>query len=58
MLTWIVVAPVSRTIRGIPTEIPLDAEHGVDIPCVAFFDNIQIIRESFLTQRIGALRFP
>jgi mRNA interferase MazF len=58
VLTWIVVAPVTRTIRGIPTEIPLDAEHGVDVPCAAAFDNIQPIRKTFLTERIGSLPAP
>lgn len=56
VLTWIVVAPVTRTVRGIPTEIPLDAEHGIDVPCAASFDNLQPIRKTFLTGRIGALR--
>jgi mRNA interferase MazF len=55
VLSWIVVAPVTKTIRGIPTEIPLDAEHGVDVRCVASFDNLQPIRKTFLTRRIGSL---
>jgi mRNA interferase MazF len=58
VLTWIVVAPVTRTIRGIPTEIPLETDHGVDVPCVASFDNLQPIRKSFLTQRLGRLFLP
>jgi len=52
------VAPVTRTIRDIPTEIPLDAEHGVGVPCVASFDNLQPIRKTFLTRRTGSLPFP
>lgn len=58
VLTWIVVAPVTRTIRGIPTEIILDTEHGVDVPCAAAFDNLQPIRKAFLTERIGSLPLP
>lgn len=58
MLNWIMMAPITRTIRGIPTEIPLDEEHGVDLPCAASFDNLQPIRKTFLTDRIGALPFP
>jgi len=30
VLTWIVVAPITKMIRHIPTEISLDREHGVD----------------------------
>ena len=58
VLTWIVVAPVTKTIRGIPTEIPLDAEHGVDVRCAASCDNLQPIRKTFLTRRIGAPPLP
>ncbi|MGF1668596.1 MAG: type II toxin-antitoxin system PemK/MazF family toxin [Acidimicrobiia bacterium] len=58
VLGWILVAPITRTIRSIPTEIPLDGEQGVDVPCVASLDNLQPIRRSFLTSRIGSLPFP
>ena len=58
VLSWIVVAPVTRTIRGIPTEIPLDAERGVGVRCAASFDNLQPIRKTFLTRRTGSLPFP
>ena len=58
VLNWILVAPVTRTVRGIPTEVHLDEDHGVDTPCAASFDNLQPIRKSFLTSRIGSLSFP
>lgn len=55
VLTWVLAAPITRTIRDIPTEIPLDAQHGLAEPCVASFDNVQPIRRSLLTARVGAL---
>ena len=55
VLDWIVVAPITRTIRGIPTEIRLDTEEGLVAPCVAAFDNVQPIRKSFLTGFVGSL---
>lgn len=55
VLTWVIVAPVTRTVRGIPTEIPLEEEHGLDVPSAASFDNLQPIRKAFLAERIGAL---
>lgn len=58
VLSWIVVAPVTRTIRGIPTEVPLDAEIGLAHTGVASFDNLQPIRKTFLTQKVGSLRNP
>jgi mRNA interferase MazF len=55
VLTWIIVAPVTRTIRQIPTEVLLGATHGLPDSCVASFDNLQPIRRTFLTQRVGEL---
>ena len=43
-LTWILVASLTRTIRGIPTEVNLDPGDGLPAPCVAAFDNLQPIR--------------
>jgi len=57
-LNWVVVAPVTRTIRGIPTEISLDDNEGLEVPCVASFDNLQPIRRTFLTGIDGTLRHP
>ena len=56
VLTWIIVAPVTRAIRQIPTEVCLGASHGLPDDCVASFDNLQPIRRSFLTQRVGGLQ--
>lgn len=56
VLTWIMVAPVTRTIREIPTEVRLGPSHGLPDECVASFDNLQPIRRSFLTQRAGELQ--
>lgn len=55
VLTWLVVAPVTRTVRNIPTEVSLGPPEGLPEPCVAAFDNLQPIRRSFLTQRAGRL---
>ena len=56
VLTWVIVAPLTRTIRQIPTEVSLGTGHGLPDECVASFDNLQPIRRSFLTQRVGALQ--
>ena len=55
VLTWIVVAPITRTIRRIPTEVTLDTEDGLPESCVASFDNLQPIRRTFLTERLGSI---
>ena len=55
VLTWIVVAPVTRRVRHIPTEVALDRDAGLAGPCAAAFDNLQPIRQAFLTERVGSL---
>ena len=55
VLNRILVAPVTRTIRGIPTEVPLGSEDGLPEPCVASFDNLQPVPKSLLTSRLGSI---
>lgn len=55
VLTAIVVAPVTRTVRAIPTEIPLGRGEGLGVDCAATFDNLQRVRRSALTARVGGL---
>lgn len=58
VLRWLIVAPVTRTVRGIPTEVPLGPAQGLNHECVASFDNLQPIRRSFLTHRVGVVAHP
>jgi len=55
VLRRLVVAPVTRTVRGIPTEVALGAEEGLPVECAASFDNLQPVDRKVLTERIGAL---
>jgi mRNA interferase MazF len=55
VLTGVVVAPLTRTIRSIPTEIGLGPEEGLSIECVANFDSLQRIRRASLTSKLGDL---
>jgi mRNA interferase MazF len=54
-LARVVVAPVTRTIRGIPTEIGLGTSEGLPRECAASFDNLQTILRSVLTEQTGTL---
>src|SRR4051812_29639227 len=51
----IVVAPLTSTIREIPTCIRLGPEHGVDHDSVANFDGLAAVPKSVLTARLGQL---
>lgn len=53
VLTGIVVAPVTRTIRDIPTEVRLGPDEGLPVECAASFDNLQRVRRSALAARAG-----
>ena len=55
VLTGIVVAPITRTVRQIATEIALGPDEGLAVECVASFDNLQRVRRSTLTERVGEL---
>lgn len=55
VLQRIIVAPVTRTVRRIPTEVVLGPAHGLAEECVASFENLQPIRRRFLTERVGEL---
>jgi mRNA interferase MazF len=55
VLRTILVAPVTRTIRGIPTEVPLGAEEGLPSDAVASMDNVLPFPKSLLVRRLGSL---
>ena len=55
VLTRLVVAPVTRTVRDIPTEVPLGGDEGLPLACAASFDNLQPVNRHLLTEWIGGL---
>jgi mRNA interferase MazF len=55
VLRTVVVAPVTRTVRGIPSELALSSDEGLAVDCAANFDSLQAIPRDALTQRLGAL---
>lgn len=55
VLNNVVVAPVTSTIRNIPTCIPVGPDHGVDHDSVATFDSLAAVPKSVLTTRLGQL---
>ena len=51
----ITVAPVTRTMRKIPVEVPLDRTDGMPVPCVVNLDDITTLPKVLIKQRITAL---
>jgi mRNA interferase MazF len=55
VLNEILVAVVTRTIRDIDTQVALDQADGMPEPCAANFDNLIMMPQSQLTERITSL---
>lgn len=55
VLRQVVVAPLTRTIREIPTEVRLGKDDGMPHECVVSFDNVQATSRSLLAEPITSL---
>jgi mRNA interferase MazF len=51
----VVAAPVTSTIRDIPSEVRLTRDDGLLHDSAANFDNLQLVSRSRLVMRVGAL---
>jgi mRNA interferase MazF len=51
----VTIAPVTKTIRGIESELPLGPVDGLRTRCVANCDNLETVSRGRLTKRIGSL---
>lgn len=59
VLHRLLVAPISRTVRGIPTEVPIGAEEGLDREAAASCDDLLTIPKDWLEELpIGTLSHP
>ncbi len=54
-LANVCVALVTSTIRGVPTEVPVGKEHGLDHESVVNCDNLVTIRKGRLVRYRGTL---
>ena len=55
----VVVATLTRTVRGLVSELELTPEHdGVPTPCVVNFDNLHTIERSRLRRHVATLSPP
>jgi mRNA interferase MazF len=55
VLNNIVVAPITSTLRSIPTCLPVGPAEGIDHDSIASFDNLASVPKSLLTRRLGSL---
>jgi mRNA interferase MazF len=56
-LAWVTIAPITSQIRGIPTEVLVDAgpETGLKLDSAISSDNIRTVPKSALIRQIGVL---
>jgi mRNA interferase MazF len=54
---FVTVAEVTRTIRGIPTEVALGRQDGLPKECVVNLDVINTIPKNLFEERITALNY-
>ena len=56
VLTSVTCAPITRTIRGIRSEVPVGSAEGLREPCVISCDNVMTVPASILdAEPVGAL---
>jgi mRNA interferase MazF len=55
VLSQIVVAPITSTVRGLPTEVPVGQEHGLARESVVNCDNLFTVPKQALDARRGQL---
>ncbi len=49
----VIVGPVTSTVRGVSTEVPVGPDDGVKVRSVVQLDNLQLIERDLLRRRVG-----
>ena len=52
-LSTVTVAPITSTIRGVPSEVVLNEEDGIKAPCAVNLHNAVTISQNRLGRRVG-----
>jgi mRNA interferase MazF len=55
MMRRVMVAPVTRTIRAVPSQLRLGREEGLPVESAASFDDLASVPRSLLVRRLGNL---
>ena len=51
VLHSVLAAPVTRSVRDIPTEVRLGPDDGMPTECAASFDNLRVVAKAYLVER-------
>ncbi len=55
VMRTVLAAPITRRVRGIPTELALSREDGMPEDCAASFDNLRVLPKANLVERACVL---
>jgi mRNA interferase MazF len=55
-LTSVTVAPITSTMRGVPSEVQLNEDDGMTRPCVVNLHNAVTVSQGHLGKRVARLR--
>jgi mRNA interferase MazF len=55
VLAEVIVAPATRTVRGLATEVPVGPDDGMPTECVLNFDHVALARKDRIGGRICTL---
>ena len=53
LLSWVTIAPITSTIRGLTTEVRVGARNGLDRDSVVSCDNISTVRRGAVYDTVG-----
>ncbi len=54
-LSRVTVAPITSTIRGVPSEVVLGPDDGMKQPCAVNLHNVVTVSKQLLGRRLGSL---
>ena len=55
VLREVMVAPITSTVRGLPSEVRLDASNGMKGPCAVNLDHVQTVQQADLNRYVTTL---
>jgi mRNA interferase MazF len=54
-LSRVTIAPITSTVRGVPSEVHLDADDGMKAPCAVNLHNVITVSQHRLGKRVAQL---
>lgn len=55
VLRRVMVAPITRTVRAAPSQLPVGRDEGLPVESVANFDDLASVPKALLIRRLGTL---